>query len=52
VTPQRHGDEVNRAEPDSELSCSPVLRRNGVSTGDATEPAFLEASRLEVDCAP
>jgi hypothetical protein len=43
--------EVNRAEPDSEHHCSPVLRRNVVSTDDAGGPAFLEASRLEVDCA-
>ena len=44
--------EVKRAEPDSEPFCSPVLRRDVVSTGDAERPAFVEASGSEVDCAP
>ena len=49
---QGENGEIKRAEPDSEHHCSPVLRRNVVPTGDAGGPVFLEASRLEVDCAP
>jgi len=33
--PTVHGGEVERAEPDTELHCSPVLRPDVVSTGDA-----------------
>jgi len=35
VTPERHGGEVERAEPESEHHCSPVLRSNVVTTGDS-----------------
>jgi hypothetical protein len=32
VKPERHGGEVKRAEPDTELHCSPVLRSYAVTT--------------------
>jgi hypothetical protein len=35
VTSERHGGEVERAEPDTELHCSPVLRSYAVTTGDS-----------------
>ena len=35
MTPGRHGGEVERAEPDSEHHCSPVLRPYAVTTGDS-----------------
>jgi hypothetical protein len=35
VTPERHGGEVERAEPDSEHHCSPVLRSSVVPTDKA-----------------
>ena len=35
MTPERHGGEVERAEPDTELHCSPVLRPYAVRTGDS-----------------
>jgi hypothetical protein len=35
VTGQLHGGEVERAEPDSEHHCSPVLRPYVVTTGDS-----------------
>ena len=34
MTPERHGGEVERAEPESEHNCSPVLRSSVVSTGN------------------
>ena len=35
MTSGRHGGEVERAEPDSEHHCSPVLRPYAVTTGDS-----------------
>ena len=35
MTPERHVGEVERAEPDSEHHCSPVLRPYVVTTGDS-----------------
>jgi hypothetical protein len=35
VIPERHGGEVERAEPDSEHHCSPVLRSSVAATGKA-----------------
>jgi hypothetical protein len=35
VTPERHGGEIERAEPESEHHCSPVLRPYAVMTGDS-----------------
>ena len=35
MTPERHVGEVERAEPDSEHECSPVLRSNVAETGEA-----------------
>jgi hypothetical protein len=32
VKPERHGGEIERAEPDTELHCSPVLRSDVVPT--------------------
>ena len=35
MKPERHGGEIERAEPDSEHHCSPVLRSYVVTTGDS-----------------
>ncbi len=35
MTPERHGGKVERAEPDSEHHCSPVLRPDVAPTGKA-----------------
>lgn len=45
MKPQAAAIEVERAESDSEPSCSPVLRRNVVSMGDAEGWVLDEAAR-------
>ena len=46
MKPELHGGKVNRAEPESEHHCSPVLRRNVAPTGDAAKHASNENRRL------
>ena len=45
MTPERHGGEVERAEPDSEHHCSPVLRSSVVSTGKAEGAGAVRPAR-------
>ena len=49
VKPERPDGEIERAEPDTELHCPPVLRSNVVSNDDAQGPG---AVRREAPPAP
>ena len=56
MTPERHGGEVERAEPDSEHHCSPVLRSYAVTTrlrqGYGGQAGDSERRRVAPSAAP